>query len=55
MSKKEAREKLVVNSESFGNAIFELKEIEKIQAGPEESDLTTISAVCGAWFTLACC
>jgi len=55
MSKKEKREWLARNSETFGNAVYELNEINRLQEGPDETDLATLSAGCSGFLTLACC
>lgn len=55
MSKREKRELLLKNGESFGNVALELAEISKLEAGPDESDLATITVGCGGALTLICC
>lgn len=55
MSKQEKREWLIGNCEVFGNAGLERMELEKLQAGPEETELTTISVGCGGLLTIICC
>lgn len=55
MSKRERRELLLKNGESFGNAALELVEISKLENGPEETDLATITVGCTQIFSLVCC
>jgi hypothetical protein len=55
MSKPETRELLLKNGESFGNVALELAEISKLEAGPDESDLATITAGCTQVLSLICC
>lgn len=55
MSRQEKRAWLIGNSEAFGNAEFERIELEKLQEGPEETELTTISVGCGGLLTVICC
>lgn len=55
MSKKERRELLLNNSEFFGSMAVELAEINKLETGPDESDLATITVGCSSVLSLICC
>ena len=55
MSKQEKREWLAKNGEIFGSADVDLAEIRKLEAGPEESDLATITVGCTYILSLVCC
>ena len=55
MSKRETRELLLQNGESFGNVALELSEISKLEAGPDETDLATITVGCTQILSLVCC
>ena len=55
MSKREKRELLLKNGEAFGNVALELAEISKLENGPEETELATITVGCTSMLTIICC
>ena len=55
MSKREKRELLLKNGEFYGNVALELSEISKLENGPEETELATITVGCTQVLSLICC
>ena len=43
------------NSSSFGDAVFELKQIIKLQSEIIEEELATFTVGCSELFTMVCC
>ena len=55
MTKKEIREKMKKSNKVWGDMQFECEQLHKIQAGPDDQDIATLSAACSSFLTLVCC
>lgn len=55
MDKRELRNKLLRESNAAGDPEFELNQLRRVQTGPEESDMYTLTVTCSEIATIICC
>ena len=55
MDKRELRKQLLRESNAAGDPEYELNQLRRAQAGPEELDIYTVTVTCGEFMTIVWC